>query len=121
MSKQAYDTILPEAQAVPDDQLKTPYMPVGTFIQEAEDLYAWANEDKTKLTAGGLPESVFPQLQTRTDACRFSQSLWMTNMKKRELGEAQWAEKAPGAFREIAFKKKVVFPDIYRLTLRSAF
>jgi len=98
MSKQAYDTILPEAQAVPDDQLKTPYMPVGTFIQEAEDLYAWANEDKTELAAAGLSESILLKLQTRTDACRFAQSLWMTNMKKRQVAEAEWAEKAPAAF-----------------------
>ncbi len=98
MSKEAYDAILPEAAAMSADQLKTPYMPMGIFLQEAEDLYVWAIKDKDKLVASGLSETMLDRLKSATDATRYAQSLWSSEMQAKQDAQAQWQEQAPEAF-----------------------
>lgn len=39
-------------QKIPDNQIKTPKnIPVGVYIQEAENLYQWCQQDKDALIA----------------------------------------------------------------------
>ncbi|WP_430932179.1 hypothetical protein [Saccharicrinis sp. 156] len=98
MSKNSYDAILPEAQVVTDERLKKPYMPIGIYLQEAEDLYVWASKDKDDLIQAGLTERIFEKLQSATDACRYAQSLWMTELQARKDAEERWANEARLAF-----------------------
>lgn len=98
MSEEAYETVLPEALIVTDEEMKTPYMPLGTFFQEAEDLYVWAMQDIDELMATGLPETIFTKLQLRTDASRHAQSLWMGELEGRQNAEEEWAIESPKAY-----------------------
>ena len=53
------------------------------FIQEAENLYVWIEEDKELLLAKGLDWEMFIEdLPIRTGACRYAQAMWMKERYK---------------------------------------
>jgi len=97
-NKQSYDQMLEAAQNLSQDQIKTPVIPVGTYIQEAEDLSIWSAKDKDKLMAAGIPEITFVNLNILAGALRYSQSIWSEEMKCRQEAEQLWKEEAPLAF-----------------------
>jgi hypothetical protein len=64
-----YNTKLEVITAIPDDQIKTPnQIPVGIYIQEAEDLYKWCLPHKDELTVKGLDWTVVEDLPIRCGA-----------------------------------------------------
>ncbi len=97
-NKESYDQMLEEAKTLAPDQIQTPYMPVGIYIQEAEDLNKWALKDKDKLTATGLPETIFNQLETCAGALREAQSIWAEELKSKQEAEEKWSLESPNAF-----------------------
>ena len=99
MSNQTdYASKLDAANAIPEDQVQTPYIPVGIYLQEAEDLYHWSMQDKDKLVAASLPAVKIKNLPTYTGACRIAQSMWMKDQQQRKDSEDEWKEEAPKAF-----------------------
>ena len=48
--------------AIPDNEVKTPNMPVDKAVQEAADLAVWSKEDQPKLEAVGVPKETFTKL-----------------------------------------------------------
>jgi hypothetical protein len=54
MSKENYDTKLVVLEALPQEEVKSPTIPVDVFMQETENLFVWAKEDKETLIAKGL-------------------------------------------------------------------
>ncbi len=46
MSKENYDTKLVVLEVLPQEEVKSPTIPVDVFMQEAENLFVWAEEDK---------------------------------------------------------------------------
>ena len=93
-NQEELDACLGDIQAIPDDEVKEPNMPVDTFVQEAEDLYTWCQEDIPELIQTGLAEDLIMQLPSRAGACRRAQSLWMKESRSLD----QWNAKAPGAY-----------------------
>ncbi|TAJ12143.1 hypothetical protein DMA11_13880 [Marinilabiliaceae bacterium JC017] len=87
-----------EAEALANEEVKTLYMPIGIFTQEAEDLYHWALKDKVELTAAGLPEAMLEAIPVLCGATREAQSIWAEDLKTRQAAEQEWAEKSPEAF-----------------------
>lgn len=87
-----------DAQAIARDEVKIPYMPVGVYIQEAEDLAEWAGRDKEHLMAAGLSEELLKEIPVRAGALREAQSIWMREMRDREEAEREWKEKSPDAY-----------------------
>ena len=83
------DACLVDIQAIPDDEVKEPNMPVDTFVQEAEDLFAWCQEDIPELERRGLSEDHIMQLPLRAGACRRTQSLWMKEGRSLDQWNAQ--------------------------------
>ena len=54
-----YNSKIEVIKAITDDQIKTPNsIPVEIYIQEAENLIAWCQEDKDQLVAKGLDWTV---------------------------------------------------------------
>ena len=49
-----YQAKIAEIEAITDEEMKSPNMPVAAFIQEAEDLHKWCADDQEKLTGAGL-------------------------------------------------------------------
>ena len=72
-----------EAQTIKGDDVQVPYMPVGVYAQEAEDLAHWAKGDKEQLIAVGLSEELLNEIPTRAGALREAQSRWMEEMRSR--------------------------------------
>ncbi len=97
-NKESYDQMLEAAKSLTQDQIKTPSIPVGTYIQEAEDLFVWSAKDKDQLMNAGIAESVFENLNICASALRHAQSLWNEEKKSREDAEQQWLDESPKAF-----------------------
>lgn len=87
-----------EALAIKEDEVKAPYMPVGIYIQEAEDLVKWAERDKEQLVAAGLPEGILESIQSKAGALREAQSIWMKERQERDEAELEWEKRSPEAY-----------------------
>ncbi len=98
MSQKNYDAKLKEITAIRDEDVKTPNMPVGEAVQEAENLVAWCEEDKAKLTKAGLDWQLVEDLPLRAGACRYAQSIWARESQSREDAQKEWNAKSPDAF-----------------------
>lgn len=98
MSKANFDEKLPEITAIPTEDVKQPNMPIGEAVQEAENLSAWAEEDKAALTKAGLDWALVEDLPIRAGACRYAQSIWARESQSREEAQQEWKEKSPEAF-----------------------
>ncbi|MBG6131632.1 hypothetical protein IWQ47_003048 [Aquimarina sp. EL_43] len=99
MSKENYDTKQVVLEALPQEAVKSPTIPVDVFMQEAENLFVWAEEDKETLIAKGLDWQVYAEdLPTRTGACRYAQAVWMKERYSQEEAAKAWREESPKAY-----------------------
>lgn len=99
MSKENYDTKLVVLEALPQEEVKSPTIPVDVFMQEAENLFVWAKEDKETLVTKGLDWQVYAEdLPTRTGACRYAQAVWMKERYSQEEAAKAWKEESPKAY-----------------------
>ena len=80
-------------KAVDDNAIKTPNMPVDKFVQEAEDLYKWCQEDKELLVAADLDWKLVKDMPARARALRQAESLWYLYRYKREEARNEWIER----------------------------
>jgi len=99
-NKTAYESKLAEITAIADDQVKIPgSIPVDNYIQEAENLYEWCQEDQVQLTAKGLDWTMVEDMATRSGALCRAQALWTQERNTWEEAERLWREKAPLAYK----------------------
>ena len=98
MSKENYDSKIASIEAIPDNQTQEPNMPVANFVQEAEDTYEWAKDDKTALTEAGLDITLLEDIPARAGALRYAQSIWQKEYNTFEEAQKEWKEKSPEAF-----------------------
>lgn len=85
-------------EAIADDQMKSPNIPVDVYLQEAENLYQWCLQDKEMLIAAGLNWSFVEELPVRAGAAREAESRWVRKRFTRQEAEKQWREKSPAAY-----------------------
>ena len=93
MEKQL-DTI----KGIDNNEARQPGMPVGTFIKEGENLYAWCQADKHDLTNRGLEWQRVELLPSCLGALRLLQSKWYVERNTYEEALVSWNEKSPAAF-----------------------
>lgn len=98
MSKENFITIQKVLTSISDQQVKFPNMPVGEAVQEAENLFAWCQNDKTELTRAGLDWAMVEDLPIRAGACRYAQSIWARESQIKEEAQQEWKAKSPEAF-----------------------
>ena len=93
-----YETKLPEITIIGDEDLVTNInIPIDVYIQEAENLYKWCQEDKTTLTTTGLTWKTVDDIPLRAGALREAESRWVTKrFTKKET--AQWKEQSTKVF-----------------------
>jgi len=96
--KTDFNDLLPAIQAIPSDAITPLNMPVGIFIQEANDLYTWSLHDKKALLAAGLEQEWIDALLKRAAALSEAETRWRMEFKLREEAEQEWMEKSPAAF-----------------------
>lgn len=92
-----FNAKLADAKAVPAYEILKPYMPMGIFLQEAEDLAVWAKDDAPELAKASLDESIITDLPILVGATSQAQSAWMKETKTREQAEQEWTELEPKA------------------------
>lgn len=98
-NREDYETKLTVVKAIDDDQIKTPNaIPVDVYVQEAENLYHWCQEDKELLTGVGLAWELVGDLPVRSGALREAESLWNKERFSREEAEKVWAQESPQAY-----------------------
>ncbi|NIM17283.1 MAG: hypothetical protein GTO45_35215 [Candidatus Aminicenantes bacterium] len=106
-NKQDYETKIAVITAIGDDQIKAPNnIPVDVYIQEAENLYLWSQEDKDALMAKGLALELMDDIPIRAGALREAESRWNLKRFTRKEAEKQWKEQSPLAFE---FRDKLLF------------
>ena len=98
MSKENYDALKEAIDALPQNEVKTPNMPVGEAVQEAENLYAWCQDDLQALTKAGLDKALVDDLPLRAGACRYAQSLWSREFQTQEEAQKEWSDRSDEAF-----------------------
>jgi len=84
--------------AIPNEEVKNLNMPVGIYLQEAEDLFHTGLKDKAKLIGAGLTEELILSIPVRAGACRYAQSKWNEEMNTREDAQQDWKERYPQAY-----------------------
>jgi hypothetical protein len=99
MSVEEYNMKLEVITAIPDDQIKNPnQIPMKIYIQEAESLFSWCQEDKDELTVGGLDWTLVEDLPIRCGALREAESRWGKERYTREEAEKLWLLEAPKGY-----------------------
>ncbi len=93
-----YNEKLTAIQAIPDDEIRTPNIPVDVFLQEAENLNHWCQEDKTELKVKALDWDLVEDLQVRCGALREAQSRWITTRFSHDEAEKLWGERSTLAY-----------------------
>lgn len=98
MSKTFYDQEIAAIRSIPDDAIqKVKGIPVLVYIQEAENLYSWCQDDKEILTARGLKWSHVDNIPVRAGALREAESRWLAAGNTHENSEKIWLKEAPVA------------------------
>jgi len=86
-------------KAIKDEDTKYPgNIPVDVYLQESENLYYWAQDDKEKLTERGLDWNLVLDVPARADVLRDAESKWITTRFTQEEAEKKWALLAPDAY-----------------------
>ncbi len=82
MSKENYDAKLAVLEALPLEIVKPPKTPIDAYLQEAEDQYVWALEDKATLKSKGLDRDLVADMKGETlEPWTLNISVLVTNSK----------------------------------------
>jgi len=100
----AYKQWLQKLDALPEDAIRKPKMPIKELCSEAEQLAVTCRNDKSLLIKTGLDWQDVKDLKTLSNALRYCESLWQATPKKSaEL--KQWLEVKKQA---MALKKELL-------------
>jgi hypothetical protein len=90
-----YNMKIEVLKTITDDQIKVPNsIPLGIYIQEAENLYRWCQDDKEELKAKGLDWTVVEDLPVRCGALSVAESNWQSKQSQRRASEKIWLKEA---------------------------
>ncbi|MCY1723355.1 hypothetical protein OU798_23595 [Prolixibacteraceae bacterium Z1-6] len=67
-----------------------PNQPVASFLQEAENLWIWCEDDIPELIKAGIDEAFLNELPQRIEACRKAQTIWETKLQTPGEAQVQW-------------------------------
>jgi hypothetical protein len=94
-----YNMKIETIRNISDEQIKQPNsIPINIYIQEAENLYRWCQDDKEKLTAKGLDWTVVEDLPVRCGALREAESKWHRVQFLRSADENSWMRETPNGY-----------------------
>jgi len=99
-NKIVYDEKLTEISSISDEQVKIPSsIPVDNYVQEADTLFVWCQNDQEALTGRGLDWTLVEDMPARVGALARAQSLWIGERNTREEAERLWRERSPIAYK----------------------
>ena len=94
-----YNMKIEVINTITDDQIKIPSsIPVDNYIQEAENLYTWCQDDKYLLVAKGLDWTLVEDLPIRCGALREAEARWYREWLIHEQSEKIWLRESPRGY-----------------------
>jgi len=85
---------LDDLKNLPLNRVKVCTIPIGIYLQEAENLHTRLLIDKPLLEAVGLPADISPILLNRIELLRTAESHWQEHANQREQAMQSWKEAA---------------------------
>ena len=83
--------------AMDPEQIQKPHnIPIPVYIQEAENLYVWALDDKDALTRAGLSWEPVEDLPVRIGALKEAEAVWNAIRISIPDAATKWAKGYPG-------------------------
>ena len=113
-TREAYQQMLPQLQAIPADQVQTPSMALAAIVHEGEELGVRAARDRAALVKWGVDPSLIDSMPARVRALEYAQGALVSCRRKIELARATWREsKARGVAlrKELATVLRFVYRD----------
>lgn len=97
-NKENYLNKLETIKSIPTEATLVPNLPVGSYLQECENLYQWALTDLEKLESIGFSKAMLDDLPVRAAACREAQSIWNKDFRSQQIAQQEWKELSPAAY-----------------------
>ncbi len=98
-NKKYYKKKLETLLAMAEDRVKIPVnIPVGVYIQEAENLYRWCEDDEGVLTAAGLDWELVTDLPARIGALTEAEARWNAERLEGPAAPKEWKEQSKVAY-----------------------
>lgn len=94
-SLEAYELEKVAIEAISDQEVREPSMPIDVFVQEAHDLYNWCLTDKAALVAEGLDASIIDTLPQKALALSYAQSVWNVDFATKNESQVRWNQILP--------------------------
>lgn len=98
MSSADYAAKLATLQAIDPQTLHKPNIPIRVYLQEAENIFNWVQQDQVQLQSAGLDWALVQDLNIRIGALREAESIWFRERFGREEAQQQWDQDAPVAY-----------------------
>ncbi|WP_163325184.1 hypothetical protein [Draconibacterium mangrovi] len=93
-----YNAKLAEIQAIANEEVTDPGIPVAIALQEAENLYHCSLDDADKLSVVGIERTQIEDIPIRAGACREAQSIWNKDYRSQQEAQKEWTIQAPEAY-----------------------
>ena len=98
-NREYYEKKLEVINAIKDSQIKKPHhIPVAVYIQEADNLYQWAMDDKEALISAGLARELIEDLPQRCGALIEAETQWQKQRETRNKSALEWDKQSPIAY-----------------------
>lgn len=98
MSVVELNTLMASLQNIPVAHIKKPTMPIENFIQEAENLYSWCQNDKDEFSTIGITEEFIEELIPRAGALRQAESNWSNKRFTKKDAQRIWIAESQDAY-----------------------
>ena len=85
-----YNTKLPIITAIAKKDTKSPSMPVKIYLQEAETLHEWSQNDEEELMSARLDWDLATDIPVRAGALRHADAVWYQQRFTQAHAVAQW-------------------------------
>lgn len=92
-----YNELLLQIKAFKSGNAGSPTVPVNVFVQEADDLYLWCQDDREQLIQAGLDWNQVSLIPACAKICREFQSQWLKTYKSTDKIKKEWETKSPEA------------------------
>ncbi|MDQ2179169.1 hypothetical protein [Marinifilum sp. D714] len=90
--------LLDKIESIPDKQIITPTIPIAIYLQESENLAAWAMDDLDQLSKVGINITHIEDLKERIEACRLLQTEWMNIKSCTSDAKIKWQKDSEAGY-----------------------
>ncbi len=97
-SEEYFNNEKEQIEAIDEKLVKVPYIPIGIYLQESQDLKLWCAKDIEELVDAGMDRTIVDAIDLRAGALRHTQSLWMNQHIDTKDVELDWKCQSAKAF-----------------------